>query len=106
MDRRTSTEGFTMVEMCIVILGISLLAVIVQPAHEFSEEVYLTFGDSYLKTQSEAIVSAWDRQYISADGKVVLFNENGNVRRAETLSFGRQKKKIIIELGGGRLVYR
>lgn len=95
-----------MVEMCIVLLGITLLACILPVIHEFHDDGYLTFGDAYLRTQSEAIVTARDQQYISAEGKVVVFNENGNVRRAETLSFRKRKKKIIIELGGGRLVYR
>lgn len=106
MDRLTSTEGFTLVELCIVITGISVLACMSLPMREFSQDDYEVFGDGYLKTQSEAILSSQDKEYISPGGKAVRFNEDGNVQKAETVRFGKKNKKIIIELGGGRLVYR
>lgn len=106
MDRRISTEGFTLVEMCIAMLGISILACIFAPMQIFSPDGSDSFGDAYLLKQSEAIVKAQEERYVSQDGKEVDFNADGNVRRAETLSFPRKNRRIIIELGGGRLVYR
>lgn len=106
MDRLTSTEGFTMVEVCVVILGITVLTCMIQPVREFQKDGFDSFGDSYLQVQSEAILKARDREFVSEDGKAVVFNEKGNVQKAETLPFDRKRKKIIIELGGGRLVYR
>ena len=54
-------------------------------------------------TQSDAIVHA---QRISLDDPEVnvVFNEKGNVNQAMTITKG--NKTIVIELGGGRIVYQ
>lgn len=95
-----------MAELCAVVLGISLLTCIFGQMREFHDDGYHAFADGYLEKQSEAIVLSKDQKYLSEDGKEVQFNENGNVQKAETLVYGKSDRKIIIELGGGRLVFR
>lgn len=106
MGRLTSTDGFTMAEVCAAVVGITVLACIFRPIRGFNKDSFHTFGDTYLEAQSEAIAASEDRDFISEDGRRVHFNADGNVQKAETLQFGKKGKKIVIELGGGRLVYR
>jgi competence protein ComGC len=102
MDRLTSNRGFMLLEVCMTIMIISIMTLIFLPCCEFREAESYTFGDAYLETQSRAIAEQQPEElerepYIS-------FNEKGNVSQAMTLHLG--NKEIVIELGGGRLVYR
>lgn len=103
MDKLTSSKGFLLAEMCIVLIAAATLTLIYLPASEFKNAESYTFGDSYLMTQSDAIVHA---QRISLDDPEVnvVFNEKGNVNQAMTITKG--NKTIVIELGGGRIVYQ
>jgi hypothetical protein len=95
-----------MAELCIVLLGISSMTVLCLPSHEFQEEAYCRFGDEYLLKQSEAIVNSARTEYISGSHSVIIFNEHGNISRADTAVLGNRKREIVMELGGGRLVFR
>ena len=108
MARPTSSSGFTLLEVCIVLLCISVLSLLYLPAREMEVSSYYTFPDAYLLAQSEAIRKAEKTMYYSDSSEVpdVSFNEKGNVNKAMTLHFENRSKDIIIELGGGRLVFR
>lgn len=102
MEKLQSNKGFTLVEMCIVILSLSTLALICLPAHEFSQGEWYLFPSMYWNIQSQSILNSEERQIEVEDGYIVYFNEKGNVKQAKTLTIG--ERKIVVELGGGRLV--
>ncbi len=88
-------------ELCIVIFGIGILMTLSLPVHEVDLSYY-TYGDAYLKQQALSLAEAAHTTY-EADNPVT-FNANGNVTQAKTIYF-QSNRKIIIELGGGRIVY-
>ena len=96
-----SKQLFMLVECCIVLVAVSVMTLLVIPSHEFSKNNKYLFQSDYLYHQSTAIKEAkhitfqWDKT-------AVIFNENGNVNQAKTVDVN--GKKIVIELGGGRLV--
>lgn len=106
MAKRRSNKGFMLSEMCIVIISLSLLCAICIPAHEFSEQAWYLFPSGYLVKQSEAIKTASYVEYDPEEGPSVIFNETGNVQQAKTVDLSEKERKIIIELGGGRLVQK
>ena len=108
MARPTSTSGFTLLEVCIVILAMSVLTLLFLPVREMEVSSFYTFPDAYLLAQSEAIRKAEKTMYYSDSPQVpdISFNEKGNVNKAMTLRFPDRAQEIIIELGGGRLVFR
>jgi len=89
--------------MCIVLIAVVSLTLIYLPASDFKNAESYTFGDSYLMTQSDAIVHA-QRTSLDDPEVNVVFNQKGNVDQAMTISKG--NKTIVIELGGGRIVYQ
>lgn len=89
-------------ETCLVILALCVLSSLYLSMRHVTVSDFWTFGDDYLCRQAEAMASG-SRQVLEEEGTVVEFNENGHVRQAGTIAFGR--RKIIIELGGGRLVH-
>lgn len=93
-------------EMCIVLLSLSLLCAICIPAHEFNEEAWYLFPSGYLVAQSEAIRQASYTEYQPEVGETVVFNAVGNVNQAKTVDLSEKQRKIIIELGGGRIVQK
>jgi hypothetical protein len=103
MDRLTFSKGFMLAEMCIVLIAVVSLTLIYLPASDFKNAESYTFGDSYLMTQSDAIVHA-QRTSLDDPEVNVVFNQKGNVDQAMTISKG--NKTIVIELGGGRIVYQ
>lgn len=102
MEKHLSNKGFTLVEMCIVMLSLSTLALICLPAHEFSQGEWYLFPSKYWKKQSDSILNGEDNQIESEDGHIIYFNQKGNVRQAKTLQIG--NRKLVVELGGGRLL--
>ncbi len=95
-----------MIELCLVIMALSVLYVLCVPFHTYSEDEYDTFPQSYLLKQSSAIASSASRILDEYDTPVITFNAKGNVQRAMTLHLGRKGRTIVVELGGGRLVFR
>lgn len=93
-------------EMCIVLLGIGMLGALCIPVHEFSESDYYGFADGYWQKQSEAIAHGESRCYETGGGDQIWFNEKGNVNQAKTITKGQKNRRIVIELGGGRLVFK
>lgn len=106
MGRLTSNSGFTLAEMCMVILILSVLTAIYLPCAEFGSADYYAYADAYLLKQSEAMAGAYSTEFASDQNGSVYFNEKGNVRSAMTLHFTNQERVIVIELGTGRLVFK
>ncbi len=104
MDRHTLNKGYILAELCVCVLALSTLAMIVTPVHLFEDDGRHTFASQYLLKQSEAIASCQAREFTGPDGTYVHFNEKGNISRAGTVIFA-NGKKIVMELGGGRLVF-
>lgn len=92
--------------MCIVLLSLSMLCAICIPAREFTEEAWYLFPSGYLVEQSNAIKTASNTEYHPDAGPSVVFNATGNVKQAQTVDLSEKDRKIIIELGGGRLVQK
>jgi competence protein ComGC len=89
------------VEMCITIMVIAIMTVLYLPCVQAHDTEQYTFSNAYLERQSEAICEREHREL--EDDSEIAFNAKGNVNRAATLTKG--NRKIIIELGGGRLVF-
>lgn len=98
-------HGFTLLEMMIVILCLGVFASMSLPMIS-EEEIVQRFlwPGGYLQMQARAMALAEYQEYADPSGNLpmIFFNEKGNVKRAQTVYPG--GKKIIIELGGGRLV--
>lgn len=104
MDRLTSNKGFLLVELCIVTLSLGFITCLCMHSYETEQAAYYEFSDEYLCKQSEAIAKSQKMEMSVDFGSPITWNEDGNVNQARTICFG--KKKIIIELGGGRIVFR
>ncbi len=103
MEKQVSNKGFTLVECCVVLVGISILSLLIVPAHEFSKTDWYVFPIDYWLHQSQAIKESQKVNY-SYEDETIHFNEIGNVSKAQTIHD--DKCSIVIELGGGRLVER
>ena len=90
-------------EMCLVLICVCLF-VLMYPSHLSDvDEEYVTFADSYLLLQSEALRQS--QPVDEANGhEIIHFNAKGNISRASTIHF--RNHEIICELGGGRLEFR
>ncbi|NLH92566.1 MAG: hypothetical protein GX481_08990 [Atopobium sp.] len=111
MARLQRTEGFALLELMIAIFAVGVLTAAAAVIPSFEENGYHVFPDQYLRLQTEAMLSSEGRVYedeFSSDLPPIQFNGNGNVNQARTLTFGsgRKFREIVIELGGGRLVFR
>lgn len=102
MGKPMSIKGFTLLEMMITLCVICTFFTIVLIKRTSIDENYYAFSSHYLYTQSEAMRKA-QKEYI--DENHISFNALGNVNKAQTILFSNQKK-IIVELGGGRLAYK
>lgn len=102
MEKHPWNKGFTLVEMCIVILSLSTLTLLCLPAHEMSHADWYLFPSIFWKKQSASILYCEENELETEDGFIVHFNAKGNVSQAKTISIG--EKKIVVELGGGRLI--
>jgi hypothetical protein len=101
MGKLTSNKGFLLVDLCVTILIISVMTILYLPCiHVQNIDGYL-FGDTYLEAQSRAIKM---RRSLELPEEPIIFNDKGNVNRAMTLQKG--NREIVVELGGGRLVYK
>ncbi len=108
MDRPTSNSGYTLAEVCAVLILLTSFSLLFFPFRIEEKGSWHSFPDAYLRAQSEAIRRSERTEYVSeCDGiPGVTFNEKGNVAKAMTLRPPDKSGSIIIELGGGRLVFR
>lgn len=108
MVRPTSNSGFTLAEACAALALIAAVSLLFAPLQIDEQSRWHSFPDAYLQKQSEAIRRSQRTEYISEIPGIpnVAFNEKGNVSRALTVRPQDKKGTIVIELGGGRLVFR
>ena len=105
-DMRTSNSGFTVTELCLCIFALSVLASLGAGYITDPDNAYYEFPRKYLLRQSQALAAAEDR-YLDFDGlPSVRFHANGNIDRPAALQVGSRGRVIVMELGGGRLVFR
>ncbi len=100
MDKPCSTKGFTILEMLLIVMILSSIYALIPRVSKISINQHLFVFD-YFEVQSKAIATT-ERQELISDGKVINFNERGNVRKAQTLEI--YGVTFISHLGGGRLV--
>ena len=100
MDRHRPDSGFTLAELCIAVWILGMLTLCALPFAGIRPADIWSFPDEYLCVQSRAVLQSRPQQ--TEDG--IAFNEHGNINLARTLHFG--DRQVIIELGGGRLVFR
>lgn len=100
MDKVTLNNGFTLLEMLIVLVIMSIFLLLTGIYKVDYDEEYYLFPSIYLYNQSEAMLKA---EKVYMDDYDISFNSEGHVNRAQTLYF--INKKIVVELGGGRLVF-
>ena len=104
-----SRKGFTLTEMLLTLFLLCMLTLLVLPYRQSTGQSYDCFPDQYLYLQSDALRRAEDTDYEDPLGELFLpihFNGSGNVDLARTLPFTvRGYERIVIELGGGRLVF-
>ncbi len=86
---------------------VSVLSLTVLPAGLFQETEWYAFPYRYLLAQTEAMARSAETQIISDTGSYpdIRFNRRGNVSKAMTLEIGKRQRHVIVELGGGRLVF-
>lgn len=95
-----------MIEMCMTLLLLSMLSAFFLPIVEWNNTDYYKFADDYLLKQSQAMCEGTYGEFHSDNGESVVFNDKGNVLSARTISFSGRKEQIVVELGGGRLVFK
>ena len=107
MAQRTSaTDGFTLLEMMVVMACLSVMALIAIPAVTFEADE-MVWPYRYLAAQAEAIRNSESTEMEDEEGYAgacISFDEKGYIPQAGTIHF--EKDDIVMELGGGRLVFR
>ena len=100
------SKGFALLECLLVLLVmVSLAPLALQP--DMSETMqYHAFTDEYLLRQTKAMAVAEILPVDLPGTEGIHFNGAGTVNQARTVTFPGRKSLIIIELGGGRLVFR
>ena len=97
---RLLNRGYTLIELVIVLVIISLFSFFFMNNKFEIDERYHIFGNEYNLKKSYAIASSESIVYDAINN--ISFNEKGNVNAAKTIHFD-NGKKIIIELGFGVL---
>jgi hypothetical protein len=93
-------------ELCLFIAGMSILYILCVPVRLYREDPADLFPAAYLQKQSAAMAAAVPSVLEEEGIPEISFNEKGNVAKAMTLHIGRKNTAVIVELGGGRLVFR
>lgn len=101
---RWLNKGYTLAEMCAVLVIVSLFMNLCVPVSTGQISTFYQFPDAYLLKQSEALCRTESTVYEDDEGHVVYFNAAGNVKSAGTMHF--RHRDIVVELGGGRIVIR
>ena len=97
-------------QLLISLSVLSVLGLLGLQSARYSRGAFSMFPDRYLEVQSEAILHAGSRSFTAEDDRrtPIGFNRYGNAAHVGTITFsdGRKTYTAVIELGGGRLVFR
>ncbi len=125
MEKQKHNNGFTLIEMMIVLLIISILSLSYQPRLDYSLSMFmekvkiccinsqqLAFiekKDIYVTFSKHSLIYG-DEEFIFPDGivcdeKTFHYNSNGNISTAQTIHCSNQhkEKKLVFQLGMGRI---
>ena len=100
------SKGFALLECLLVLLVMASLAPLALQPDMSETMLYHAFADAYLQRQTDAMAAAETLPVDLPGAEGIHFNGAGNVNQARTISFPGRDNLIIIELGGGRLVFR
>lgn len=109
MAKLSYNEGFTFLDLMVVLTMMSVCTLLVLPFYKQPEFSRYTFANEYLLKQSECIRMG-TRDDFDFAGRAeytytIHFNELGNVRQAQTIYFT-DGKRIVSQLGGGRIEFK
>ncbi len=108
--RHRRTEGYLLADLAVSVFLLSVVTMLVLYAPRDPSHPSDLFADRYLYEQSAAMKEARAKDMDAGDdaGTSIHFNGSGNVDLARTLSFSTpyRSRQIVIELGGGRLIFR
>ena len=95
-----TNKGFTLLEMLLVVMMLSSLALLTLNNFKDLNNDHLLFMNEYLKTQNEALTR---KEEMSLSKYGIFFYKSGRVNQARTISINNHK--VIIHLGNGYLTY-
>lgn len=95
-----TNKGFTLLEMLLVVMILSSLALLTLNNFKDLNNDHLLFMNEYLKTQDEALTR---KEELSLQEHGIFFYKSGRVNQARTININNHK--IIIHLGNGYLTY-
>ncbi|MEE3487014.1 MAG: type II secretion system protein [Bulleidia sp.] len=99
--RRRSTEGYTLLEMLVVMLVMAVLARTAYSLRAMTSMDYHLFPSRLVLTQSRSLVSGIPQEMEEQDAEI-RFNGNAGINKARTLTFPEAgNRKIVLELGTG-----
>lgn len=109
MAKRSYNEGFTLLELVVVLALMSVCTLLVLPFYQPPDFSNYGFANEYLYQQSVCIREGKreDFNYVgdAMYSYTIQFNELGNVRQAQTIQFT-SGKVIVSQLGGGRIEFK
>ena len=104
MDRPWRAEGYTLIEMLVVLLALSLLLLF--SVRSLKRDVHKPVSfviDEIVMKQYEAIIESEKTYYEEFDCEI-RFNRRGNVNQANTYHI--YDESVIVSLGTGRVYVR
>lgn len=95
-----TNKGFTLLEMLLVVMMLSSLALLTLNNFKDLNNDHLLFMNEYFKAQDGALTK---REETSLSEHGIFFYKSGRVNQARTLNINNHK--VIIHLGNGYLTY-
>lgn len=109
MVKPSYNDGFTLLELVVVVSMVSLCTLFVVPFYKQPDLQIFTFANEYLLQQSLCMVMGKREEFIfESDARYtypIHFNELGHIKQAQTIQFP-SGKVIVIQLGGGRIEFK
>ncbi len=106
------SKGYTLLELMVVLAAISILSIIVLPFYRPLQDSVYTFVYDYLVMQAKTMASRksseFNKEYKLYHNYPIKLNEAGHINKAQTIIFDNHGRhhEMVIQLGGGRLVYK
>ena len=106
MVRLMSNKGFTLIEMCLVLMFVSLLSLIPFKSLIISTDVKETVNE-LISTQYTAFKTHSRQSFdLPNQNHTITFNANGNITQATRIEFHAQKVQLTLMLATGRIFVR